>query len=183
MSRIILLGCVKTKRRVRKAPIGDLYDSPLWHRRRAYAEASGLSWGVLSAKHAVKRPTYVVRPYERQIREIRFLDGEPVGDDAWRWAHNSIFALAQLAHGPSITAPYAEFDGQPVQVEVHAGAEYVDRLRMAVTHVAATRLPKVRRFCEAITIEHPVKGLQIGEQLAFYNRPGGPEQLELKGVA
>lgn len=59
----VLVGCVKTKAR-RPLPAGDLYRSPLFERRRAYAEASGASWYLLSSKWGLIEPDTVVAPYD-----------------------------------------------------------------------------------------------------------------------
>jgi hypothetical protein len=56
---VILLGCVKSKLDNR-AKARDLYCSPLWRGRRAYAEASGLPWLILSAKHGLVEPDSVL---------------------------------------------------------------------------------------------------------------------------
>ena len=51
----VLLGCVSQKRDS-PAPAKDLYRSQLWRRRRAYAEASGRPWMILSALHGLVDP-------------------------------------------------------------------------------------------------------------------------------
>ena len=66
----ILLGCVKTKLDHR-AKARDLYCSPLWRRRRTYAEGSGLPWLILSAKHGLVEPTRVLRPYDMALGDLR----------------------------------------------------------------------------------------------------------------
>ena len=62
-SRVVLLGCVKLKLEHR-APAKDLYVSPLWNRRRAYAEAAGCPWLILSAKYGLLDPEQLVAPYD-----------------------------------------------------------------------------------------------------------------------
>lgn len=62
-SRVILLGCVKQKRE-RRAPARHLYISALWRGRRAYAEAGGQEWLILSAKHGLLDPDQIVAPYD-----------------------------------------------------------------------------------------------------------------------
>ena len=54
-ARVILLGCVKLKLDHRVAA-KVLYQSPLWLGRRAYAEASGHPWLILSALHELVDP-------------------------------------------------------------------------------------------------------------------------------
>jgi hypothetical protein len=48
--------------------------------------------------------------------------------------------------------------GHQVTLEVHAGVDYVAPIRLALWS------------CPAITIEHPVFGMGIGEQIKFYLR-------------
>ena len=63
MNRIALIGCVKAKldRPVRAA---DLYVSPLFVGRRAWAEQSCDTWYVLSALHGLVGPDEVLAPYD-----------------------------------------------------------------------------------------------------------------------
>jgi hypothetical protein len=65
-SRVLLLGCVKRKRSV-ACPARDLYASPLWHGRRAYAEAAALPWAIISAEHGLVDPLTVVEPYDASL--------------------------------------------------------------------------------------------------------------------
>lgn len=58
----LLLGCVATKRASR-APAKDLYCSPLWVRRRSYAESSCRPWFILSALHGLVEPDRPLDPY------------------------------------------------------------------------------------------------------------------------
>lgn len=64
--RLLLLGCVKTKR-TSPAPAKDLYSSALWQKRRTYAEASGQPWRILSAEHGLIHPDTVIEPYDRHL--------------------------------------------------------------------------------------------------------------------
>ena len=106
----VLVGCVKRKRST-PAPAMDLYTSPLFVRRRAYAQASGLPWFVLSAEHGLVRPEALLEPYDRALAD------QPGGyRDAWgAWVAVRLEeAIGGLA-------------GRTV--EVHAGSAYVDALR------------------------------------------------------
>jgi hypothetical protein len=67
--RVILLGCVKLKVGHR-APAKDLYRSPLWRGRRAYAEASGRPWLILSAEHGLVDPDLPLDPYDLALSEL-----------------------------------------------------------------------------------------------------------------
>jgi len=65
----ILLGCVKLKVS-HKAPAKDLYRSPLWASRRAYAEASGRPWMILSAMHGLVDPEERLAPYDLALTDL-----------------------------------------------------------------------------------------------------------------
>jgi hypothetical protein len=71
--RVLLLGCVKLKREHR-APAKDLYRSPLWVRRRAFAQASGHPWLILSAKHGLVDPDTRLEPYDLALRDLTATD-------------------------------------------------------------------------------------------------------------
>ncbi len=114
---VVLVGCVKSKRDV-AAPARDLYVSPLFARRRAYAEASGVPWYVVSSRWGLLAPSEVVAPYEL------YLGDQPLNyRRAW-----GAFVAAQLA----VAMP---LDGS--RVEVHAGDVYVNALRLALEALGA----------------------------------------------
>lgn len=144
MKRLILIGCVKSKRVPPsktvhtksgesyeipgRVPVVELYDSPLWG------------------------------DYDRNVR-----------GGAWPWElsqriSTGIARIVGTTEGRVAT---------PLVIEVHAGAPYVQRVRDAMAWA---------RFGVQVDIEHPVAGMQIGEQLAWYNSLAEPAQLEL-GVA
>ena len=64
----IVVGCVKGKLEGRHHA-ADLYTSPLWLRRRAYAEAAGRPWFIFSAKHGLLRPEEDIDRYECSMRQ------------------------------------------------------------------------------------------------------------------
>lgn len=63
---VLLVTCVKSKL-TRPAAARDLYVSPLFRKQRAYAEAIGLPWFILSAEHALVQPDEWLAPYERYL--------------------------------------------------------------------------------------------------------------------
>ena len=69
---LILVGCVKSKRPVRVAgvPAADLYDSPLWRCRRAYAERAGVTWFILSAEHGLLAPETAICWYDTSLADL-----------------------------------------------------------------------------------------------------------------
>lgn len=103
--RVILLGCVKLKRASR-APARDLYISPLWCGRRAYAEACGLPWLILSAEHGLVDPEQPLDPYDQALAQLP--------------------AAARRAWGAGVVAElvdrYGALDG--ITFEIHAGEAY-----------------------------------------------------------
>lgn len=161
---VILIGCTKAKRS-EPAAARDLYDeSDLFRRRRAYAEASGVPWAVLSARHGVVDPDRVIAPYDFTIRQR--LTGDR---DARGWAIGALQSCFFLAGRHAVKLPgelFARFV-EPLTVEVHAGIDYVRALELAVAS-----------FTADITLVHPVAGMSIGEQKAWYFG----HQLALEGV-
>ncbi len=139
MSRFILVGCVAAKEPEAR-PARDLYTSNLFAARRQYAEASGHAWGIVSA-HAmgIIDPNRVIEPYDRTMEQKR-------RDELHQWTREAGFSAYQLFGEQLLGAT----------VEVHAGARYVAALRDAL----------VRRF--DVTLDVPLVGLAIGQQLAWY---------------
>ena len=104
---IVLVGCVKTKRTARSAA-KDLYSSPLWRYRRAYAECLGVPWYILSALHGLLEPDRRIDAYELALTDLR-----AKARRAW-----SARVLAELQRRvPSM---------RDKLIEIHAGATYID---------------------------------------------------------
>jgi Phage integrase family len=99
-SRVVLLGCVKTKLGHR-ARAKDLYISQLWRGRRAYAEASGYPWLILSAKHGLLDPDQKIAPYDVALAHL-------TADARRRWGQRVItdgqdsYRLAQATAGKGV---------------------------------------------------------------------------------
>jgi hypothetical protein len=142
---VVLVGCVAQKRpaeldergRAREWPAADVYTSPLWVKRRAYAErqAPG-AWAILSARHGLLRPDEPIAPYDATLGElsVRERDG---------WGHHA--AGDVLDFGP----------GHALRVELHAGEPYCRELVGRLERAGAE-------------VVRPVRGLAIGQQLAWY---------------
>jgi hypothetical protein len=122
---VVLIGCVKRKL-PHAAPAQDLYDSPLFRKERAYAEASGAPWFILSARHGLVPPTELLHPYELRLsktsREYRRDWGERV--------------VEQLADR------YGDVAGRVV--EIHAGAAYADAISDRLRRVGAVVVEPLR---------------------------------------
>ncbi len=80
---MVLIGCVKTKLG-HGAPAKDLYVSDYFAKMRAYAEASGRPWFILSAEHGLVSPEEWLEPYERYLPDTA-RGQSPAGWWALRW--------------------------------------------------------------------------------------------------
>lgn len=106
---VVILGCVSSKRR-EPAPAKDLYISPLWEKRRAYAVASGKPWVIYSAEHAILDPEQVIEWYDVALARLSAAQRRAKGEQA-------------------VTQLREKFGALPGKVfEIHAGAAYVDSL-------------------------------------------------------
>ena len=107
LTKLILVGCVKSKRDAPSAA-RDLYDSPLWRYRRAYAEQSGVPWYILSARHGLLAPETVIAPYDLALTDLRAADRRV-------WLQRVLDDLA--AKVPILRG---------TTIEMHAGKAYAD---------------------------------------------------------
>ncbi len=107
---LVLIGCVKLKL-AHDAPAENLYVSPLFRKRRAYAERSGKPWFILSALHGLVSPEQLLAPYDLALAKQSV---------AYRRAWGTRV-------GEQLCATGLRLDG--AVVEIHAGAPYVDSLR------------------------------------------------------
>jgi hypothetical protein len=115
---VLLLGCVKLKRET-PSRARDLYVSPLWQGRRAYAEASGLPWLILSAEHGLVGPDDPLEPYDRALTQL-----SAAARRSWGAA-----VVAQLVHR------YDSLGG--MTFEVHAGQPYRNAIEPGLTDAGA----------------------------------------------
>lgn len=135
--RLILVGCVKTKVD-HPALAKDLYDSPLWRKRRRYAEATGMPWAILSAEHGMVDPETYLEPYDRYL-------GRESAAYRRKWAARTAEQVLRRLDNLDLNA-----------VEVHAGAAYV-------AGGLGERLEKA-----GVEVLWPVEGMPFGTQLAWY---------------
>lgn len=143
--RIVLIGCTKSKRKEGVWAAQNLYTSALFAYRRRYARGCGHPWGILSAKYGFLKPDDSVRPYDKSMPTDLIAQAE--------WAE-SIFR-----HVKKIV----DYDNHYLDLEVHAGIKYVQPL----LRVASLAHPLV-------SVLHPVAGLGIGKQKAWYKKKHGP---------
>lgn len=119
---LVLVGCVKSKLDV-PAPAEDLNVSPLFRKRRAYAESTRQPWFVLSALHGLLAPPDVVEPYDMALsaKGVEFRRA---------WGHRVAAQLREVC------------DVAGKVVEIHAGSAYVDALEPLLHAAGATvRVP------------------------------------------
>lgn len=102
---IVLLGCVKDKSDA-PAAARNLYRSPLWRGRRAYVEASGHPWMILSALHGLVDPEQVLAPYDLALTDVSAAKRR-------EWGVHVVDALGRR---------FGDLDG--MTFEVHAGVAY-----------------------------------------------------------
>ncbi len=107
---LLLLGCIKYKRSG-PTPAHNLYTSPLFLRRRRYAEAAGVRWYVLSARHGLVLPEEVIAHYDVHL----------AGQSASYRAAWGAFVVEQLRR------ERGEMSG--LVVDIHAGDAYVEAVR------------------------------------------------------
>lgn len=90
-----LVACVATKLG-HAAPAADLYQSDWFCKARAYVEALGAPWCILSARHGIVDPETVLDPYDETL----------VGAPEWRrlqWGDAVVQQLWKIApHGSKI---------------------------------------------------------------------------------
>jgi len=106
-SRLLLIGCVKGKRKG-TWPARQLYVSELFSRRRHYAEATGCSWFILSAKHGLVAPDEPIEWYDRALSDVG-------AHERRRWSESVLKQLDAIVGNVHGTA-----------CEVHAGKAYRD---------------------------------------------------------
>lgn len=110
---IVLVGCVKTKL-AHGAAAKDLYVSDYFLKMRAYAEASGRRWFILSAEHGLVDPDEWLEPYERYLPDTPLDYRLSWGEKVARQLEDAVGPLSDLV------------------VDVHAGAAYVDSVQRAL---------------------------------------------------
>src|SRR4051812_8417776 len=83
---VSLVACSKKKRLGRARPAEDLYGSTLFQLSRAYAEANGKNWFILSAKHELLGPRDSTKPYNRSLNQLS-------RDERRKWAERVYLKL------------------------------------------------------------------------------------------
>lgn len=107
VSDAILVGCVSQKAD-RPLPARDLYVSELFRRRRAYADASGVPWWILSAEYGLVSQETVIAPYDTKIARRSLVDRHAIAAGVARGLEQALGSLVGK------------------RIEIHAGQEYVE---------------------------------------------------------
>nr|BFE63972.1 hypothetical protein GCM10020063_084980 [Dactylosporangium thailandense] len=117
-AHIALIGCVKTKLD-RPAPARDLYRSPLFTYRRAYAERHADRYYILSAEHGLIRPDALLTPYDTALTQQ---------SSAYRRAWGQWVVAKLLTAEPSLRG---------LVIDIHAGDEYATAVASLLTEAGA----------------------------------------------
>ena len=118
---VLLVGCVKSKAPEAR-PARELYTSPLFEKRRDFAESSGVPWVVLSAEYGAVDPDEVIEPYDRYLEDQSAAYKQ-------EWAQEVIEQLDAL---------YGPLDGKVF--ELHASRAYGDPIEPLLRARGATLL-------------------------------------------
>jgi hypothetical protein len=73
----------------------DLYQSDLFRKSRAYVEARGGRWFILSAAHGLLEPTATIEWYDRQLGDMTTFARQQ-----WGWRVRSALAAAGVTERP-----------------------------------------------------------------------------------
>ena len=148
---IVLVGCVKTKAD-HASPARDLYRSPMFDRRRRYAEATGRPWYILSAEHGLLDPGSLVEPYD-----VYLADESDDYRRAWgEWVAARLTRLFGSLHGH--------------RIEVHASAAYVEAIESPLRRSGAVVISPLAGLRQG-------EQLSWYDQPAVTDQPAGTDQV------
>ncbi len=148
MTTIALIACSKSKKVIGPAdwvPAQELYTSDLFQKRVGHVTSRQLPWYILSAKSGVIAPTTMVRSYDQTLRDMSEFE-------IAEWHAGVVVQLLD-----KLCYDHRQPSLKTVTFEIHAGSKYVQPLEKMLTLLG-------------IKVVLPVKGLGIGEQLAYYGK-------------
>lgn len=134
---LVLIGCVKSKLPGRHRA-RDLYTSPLFLGRVAYAESTGAIWYVLSAKYGLVAPDDLIDDYDLSLADAS-------ASERADWATRVLEAFDERIG--SVAAK---------TIEIHAGDQYRDRVLLLGLRSRGAK------------VNVPLEGMRFGGQLAWY---------------
>jgi hypothetical protein len=88
-----LVSCVG-KKGLERAPAKDLYRSDWFKKARAYVEAQGTPWLILSAEHGALDPDQRIAPYDTTLNRMRAAERN-------RWGGRVLRELVERFSGPT----------------------------------------------------------------------------------
>lgn len=143
---MVLVGCGAAKADSPQ-PARLLYTGPMTRAGVTYAEASGLPWGILSAKYGLLEPDRVVEPYDLAVHSLT--------DEERR-----VWALRVLRQQlPAFLRRRRVNPALPLVLELHAGTVYLDPLE--------ANLPA------AWSIDYPLRGMHFPLRMRWYSQRRG----------
>ena len=151
VAAIVACGAEKLDR---PAPACELYIGPLFRARKERVESLGIPWWIYSAKYGLIPPERMIEPYELKLAQHKPAVREESGLNA---CNRLAMECYRLGFNSDPLRAGGKLDREPwnrLCVEIHAGQEYVFAL-LAGNH-------------DRFAFSWPTKGMQIGEQLAFY---------------
>ena len=137
--RLLLIGGGAQKR-AHPARAEDLYTGALFVAQRAYAQASGEPWAILSACHGLVLPDRELAPYNEPLPGLR-------AQQRTAWARDAVAGLFLWQYA-LLSSPRLA-----VEVEILAGAACADALR----HALSERNASAR-------VTEPLRGLRLGHR-------------------
>lgn len=117
---VTLVSCGKSKL-THATPARDLYTGQLFQAARAYVEAQGCPWWILSAKHGLLHPETVIAPYDVTLTAMKH-------EQRRAWAERVLGQIAQEVPSDST-------------VEILAGIAYHEFLLHSLQRTHTVELP------------------------------------------
>lgn len=109
--RLYLVACTKTKAPTAR-PARDLYAASDWFAKaRAYVEALGAPWFILSAEHGLLDPDKIVAPYETTLLRMSRTERR-------RWG---LRVLDQITEAGVLGRPVTFLAGRVYRAELEPG--------------------------------------------------------------
>jgi cytoplasmic iron level regulating protein YaaA (DUF328/UPF0246 family) len=120
LPRVALVACAKKKKQL-AAAAGDLYQSELFRRCRAFAVANSDEWFILSAEYGLLQPQRVIERYDCTLNSMSKIERHAWADKVqkqlreWLPAVAEVIILAGMRYREGIE-PFLIADGYRVSV-------------------------------------------------------------------
>lgn len=152
---VVILGCVSSKRSS-PAKAKDLYVSPMFAKRRRYAESTGRPWFIFSAEHGIIDPEVVIAPYDVAMAKLPVEQVRAKGLQAV----DQLEALVGPLRGKTF--------------ELHAGAAYVRSIEGPLAQRGATLLNPLERLKFGYQLQWYDQQAGFAKPLTKAARPSAP---------